>query len=327
MNRTSIVVSIARVFQKLPFSVFRFLEYPFVYLRNEYSAKEGSIIVLLALPRSGSTLTYQVLTHSIESVYLNNLGNLLYQLPFLGGSLSMARCKSYMSDFESKHGFVTGLCGPAEGRMFWSYWMGNDLDERIQSPLSLTKIQTRMRYLKNVFVALTKNKCPIVTGYLGHILQLARLKHFFPDAVYLRLRRDPLDNALSILKAWRTQGEDEWFSVFPSECSSELSSDIHRKVASQVYWLNKRLDAFNAKNMIDINYESLCKDPQLELDKLSSYCRSIGIELNKKNLLPQKFHTRLHQKSDEGDIDKLSQAFADLVNKHGAVAVFQNNLV
>lgn len=325
MDRNSPAVALARILQRLPLSIFRLFEYPFVYSNSKkFNKKSSPLIVLLALPRSGSTLTYQVLTHSIDSIYLNNLGNLLYQLPFFGARLSMFLCKSYTSDFQSKHGFVKGLCGPAEGRKFWSYWLGSDLADSTQGTLNLSQVETKMRYLKCVFASLANNNRPIVTGYLGHTLQLTQLKNLFPDAVFLRLKRDPLANALSILKAWRDQGEVEWFSVFPNECVAELNSELHRKVASQVYWLNKRLESFDAKNIIEINYETLCSNPQFELDRLSSFCRLLGISLIQRNSPPQHFQVRSNLKSDEADLIKLRLAFTELINAHGELVEFPN---
>jgi len=87
------------------------------------------VVILLALPRGGSTLTYQVLVHGLKAAYLSNLGNLFYQVPLFGGLVSNWLCGNYRSDFRSRQGFVTGACGPAEGLRFWSYWCSQGLRE------------------------------------------------------------------------------------------------------------------------------------------------------------------------------------------------------
>ena len=127
MNRRSLLVNVGRVFQKkFPFPLLRIVESPLTKcLQKKDSAPK--LIIILALPRGGSTLAYQVLLHGLQMQYLSNLGNFLYGIPLIGGWISRTKCRKYKSDFTSDHGFVPGLCGPAEGLKFWSYWLNNTL--------------------------------------------------------------------------------------------------------------------------------------------------------------------------------------------------------
>ena len=74
MGRSSITVRLARSFQALPLWIFRFLEWPVVALLSRRKAKLRAIFVL-ALPRSGSTVTYQLLCHGLFVQYLSNVWN------------------------------------------------------------------------------------------------------------------------------------------------------------------------------------------------------------------------------------------------------------
>jgi hypothetical protein len=277
----------ARLAQRLPLFLLRPIEWPFVRLAGQKRNKPAPII-LLALPRSGSTLTYQVLSHGLKTVYLSNLGHLLYQLPYFGGLLSRCLCADSVSSFRSNRGFVDGLCGPAEGLRFWQYWYSNDIDERKVAHESSVWSARRTSYLRKVFNCLGSEERPVVTGYLGHVLKWQQLRNTFPEAVFVRLHRDPVLNALSLLRC-RQKSDSDWFSVYPVECELHVEESIHGQVAAQVYWLNKRLSELNDDRVMHINYEDLCRSPGETLQSIISFCNSLGMRLRPDQELPDTF--------------------------------------
>lgn len=315
MNRSSVTVKLGRVIQKLPLSLFRILEYPIIKIKNPES-KQDFTIILLALPRSGSTLTYQVLCHGLRVNYLSNIGNLLYQLPLIGGILSNWKCHHHLSDFSSQHGFVSGLCSPAEGLRYWNYWFNNSIDDRILIKKSQKKINHRMKYLTKVFAILGKKDKPFVTGYLGHVLKHQELREVFPSAIFIRLHRDPLCNALSLLKSRKIKAD--WFSVFPNECQQYLNETPYKQVAAQVYWLNKRLEKLENDHLtIHVYYEKLCQSPKEELSKIVSFCKKQGFNISSKYKLPEFFHTNTINHDNETHLVRI--ALETLEAKYGKI--------
>ena len=81
-GRDSLMVSLGRAIQELPLAWLRPLEKLFLWMAP---SREPWVIFLIAPPRSGSTVCYQALVHSLQPLYLSNLWNLLYQTPLLGG--------------------------------------------------------------------------------------------------------------------------------------------------------------------------------------------------------------------------------------------------
>lgn len=316
MSRISFSVQFARIIQKLPLSVFRIIEIPIVHLLKDQRNKPN-IIILLALPRSGSTLAYQILSHSIKSTYLTNFGNLLYQLPLLGGWLSKIKCSKFGSDFKSQQGFVQGLCGQAEGLRYWSYWFANGIDERKPFLINQKKLLWRKKYLKNTFTILSSPEFPIITGYLGHVLKWEQIRSQFPDALFVRLHRDPISNALSLLKS--RDDQNTWYSVFPKECQEYLSSSPHEQVASQVYWLNKRLESIKNIRVIHLDYEQLCEEPSATLNRVIQYCNKYDFKIRKKWELPEKFTRKTINHDDNRDAILITKAFIKLEKKHGVL--------
>ena len=288
-GRSSFTVMLARKVQLAPLWLFRFVEWPFVALFRK-KVKGTPAIFVLALPRSGSTVTYQSICHGLEVNYLSNLWSLLYQLPFLGGRLSARRALSHRSDFTSEHGFVAGLDGPAEGLKFWQWWLDCGLSDADCASLPTAKLAKRTSYLRDVFSALACTGQPFATSYLGHTLVPERVQRAFPGAVFIRLKREPVSNALSLLKSMR-KGDSDWFSVRPRECDVLQTETEYERVAAQVYWLNRRLDddSCSDSQMLTIHYEDLCENPEREIERVRNWCCEMGVPVARKFNLPETF--------------------------------------
>ncbi len=318
-NRRSLAVRVGRFLQSLPLSWLRAFESPLISVRaSRRNEPEPVLLILLGLPRSGSTLTYQCLIHSLKPVYLSNVWNLLYSTPLFGGILSDRLCNGYQSDFSSSHGFVEGLCGPAEGLCFWSYWTGCGLNERFDDDKSPVTVDRRLRYLKRSVDVLTSSSRPMVTGYLGHVLVAEQLRVWFPKAIFVRLHRDPLSNASSILRSRFVSNTTGWFSVFPRECLDVLEEDIYYQVASQVYWLNRRLSAFDDDpRTLHLAYEDLCQNPRGQVERIVDFCNRRGMQLRTHQKLPRSFQYQLVSSKASKNAHKLTDALRELNRTYG----------
>lgn len=319
MGRLSIHVKIARLVQRLPLKFFRFLELPFLML-FAHEQRSTPAIIILALPRSGSTVTYQSLCHGLDINYLSNFWHLTYQLPFLGGLLSAQVARNHRSSFKSDHGFVAGIDGPAEGIRFWEQWLGCGLSDVDCQRLSTAKLMKRSSYLRRVLVALKVcQQRPFATAYLGHSLVPDRVNAAFPGAALIRVRRDPISNALSLLRCLRRTG-GVWFSLKPVECDGLEMASEHKRVASQVYWLNRRLDYSEcADSMLTIDYEKLCENPATEVERARVWCKDRGISVKLKYALPESFPLQKVDLSSNIDAIKIKAEMDILEARYGVL--------
>lgn len=324
MTRATFKVRLGRLLQRLPFFVFRPLE-RIVGLCEARNYKCPPIFVL-ALPRSGSTLTYQLICHTFSVRYLSNLWNLLYQLPYLGCYLSERHCLNYRSNFISNNGFVSGLDGPAEGLRFWSYWMCSGLNDESSVVRDAKTFTRRSSYLRKIIARARESDPPFVSGYLGHSLIPDRLRMLFPDGIYIRLRRHPLSNALSLLESTRRSGRT-WFSVLPNQCKAYDGASEHERVAAQVYWLNRRLDSSElARSWLSISYESICENPSAEMLRIRAFFNSRGVVVAlKDSQIPERFNSRSISDIDMVDRCLLDSAFRKLILKHGPLIGYDTN--
>ena len=299
-NRKSFVVSLARILQRLPLGAFVSLEKIIATSNNDIEQCDLDMIVLLAAPRSGSTLTYQCFMEATNVLGLTNFGNLLFRMPLFGLLLQEVICQHSRSKFSSSEGFVRGICGSSEGMMFWSKWSSSPMDERCitSDKSSCSHFKTVARYLAN------KIGRPLMGGYLGHSLNVDGLHNEFPGIRCVVLFRDPIETALSLLKVRRNAG-NQWVSVFPKECEHVVRRDIFAQVMAQVYWVNRRLlNCINDKRSVTLHYDELCSDPNGTIARLVRELHSTGSSISIKHDLPNKFASR--------EIDVMSSDYSKL---------------
>lgn len=316
------MVSIARVLQRLPLGTLVPLERIITASRNDIEQCDLDMIVLLAAPRSGSTLTYQCFMEATNVLGLTNVGNLLFRIPLLGLLLQEVICQHSRSDFSSSEGFVRGLCGPSEGMMFWSKWSSSPMDERCITAVkgSHSHFKTVVRYLVN------KTGRPLMGGYLGHALNIEGLHNEFPGIRCVVLFRDPIETALSLLKVRRNAG-NQWISVFPKECEHVGRSDIYAQVMAQVYWVNRRLlNCVNDKRSVILHYDELCSDPNGTIARLVRELQSTGSRISNKHHLPNKF-ARREIDVMSGDYSKLKQQLENYESQYGRLEIPKRMLV
>ena len=142
-GRYSLKVFLARKIQNLPLWLLQIFELPFV-VKYSILSKPTPAIFILALPRSGSTVTYQTICHGLKVNYLSNLWNTFYQLPLIGGWLSFKKTQTHRSNFKSHQGFVDGFNGPAEGLRFWQWWLDCGLTDLDCFTLTSKKLKNRI---------------------------------------------------------------------------------------------------------------------------------------------------------------------------------------
>ena len=214
MERTSLAVRVGRIYQKYS-PALGFVDRLGLVKRSKLDGYPS--VIIIAPPRSGSTLLYQVLTTGVQNQHLTNIWNLLYATPVVGGELSRRVSRNYTTEFNSSLGFVSGLAGEAEGLAFWSYWIGQGIieDSHERNPERAHELATRLKYL-------LRPKEAFITGYAGHVFCIPLLAQVFPHTLFVYLKRNTLDNCMSLLKA----SEDKFWSLRPTGTNFRANESI-----------------------------------------------------------------------------------------------------
>ena len=230
------------------------------------SPRENKYIFIISKPRSGSTITYQILASALDCIYFSNLSNVMYSTPYLGGSL-MARKENHLSHFKSKLGFVDGIYGEAEGLTFWNYWAGMDIfeNEKINKK-GLVKLFSRLDKVDT-------NGKPFLFCYLPHIFYQKYLIEVLGDrAIFIKLERDLLSTAHSLYNA----SPNALMSVQNKVMLEHSDKTMYTKIVYQLYILSKRMYQVDHQE-IKIKYEKLCCNVHQILRRVHAELRDYNV--------------------------------------------------
>ncbi|MEN8202215.1 MAG: sulfotransferase [Bacteroidota bacterium] len=221
-------------------------------------------LFIVGLPRSGSTLVYQVLTHMFNVTYIDNLMTLGRETLFFSAWLSQLffRDRAHGS-FTSAYGntWESGLHAPSEAGALWYRWIPRELvyvDEN-----SLTE-KNKLSMTRNIWALINRYRKPLLIKNLYFSTRISLIRSLFPEAKFILVRRDPVYIAQSIylsrLKNCK-EPESEWWSVRFPGYEGFLGKPLEEQVARQVYELDtllkKDLVGVEKESLFEIAYESL----------------------------------------------------------------------
>jgi hypothetical protein len=297
-TRNSPIIVAGRVIQRATAGM-GWLEWPLrQVVARQGKGRAPTAVFVVAPPRSGSTLTFQVLRSGLNGLYLSNIWNLLYATPALGGLISRALCKNTASSFQSQHGWVSGLCGEAEGLRFWQHWLGQGLEEQ---PQQLTP--ARAQTLADVVAGLTRGDEAFISGYLGHAFSVETLRKAFPGCLFVHLSRDLVSNAYSLYRC----SPEKWTSLRPMGAERCDALPRYQQVVEQVIMIQRcLLKQSSAGDTLSVQYAEVCQQPVAVLDRLVAFAHTQGKSVRKQNLdkLPGRFS---RQRYDDADNPVLAQ--------------------
>lgn len=219
-------------------------------------------VFIIGAPRSGSTLLYQLLLKQGRFSYISNLMALMP-----GFMIVLARIFKNLHKLDkikySSYGYIPGIFSPSEAGAIFEKWFDSDPPEE-----AIKRIRNTIIQISRCFNA------PLLSKNLKNSLRLSNIYKIIPEARFIYVTRDPIFNAQSILLARRKLfGNDSvWWSVAPDGYEIILDKDPLYQVIWQVFEINKQikrfLEAYSA-DYIEISYEALCENPELEVNNIT----------------------------------------------------------
>lgn len=282
-------------------------------------------IFIIGPPRSGTTLLYQLMVHCFHLTYISTIPNLFFTFPVLTSKITKPILKPYQSDFKSYYGWTVGLNSPQQGRI-WKRWfpISTDISRKNGQYVDSGYLTSRQkREIKKTVAGMEKvYKEPFINKNLGHSMRISALVDIFPNALFLQIKRDPTQVALSILKSRKRNLNDisQWWSVIPREINQLKNKSYLEQIAGQVYYVEKNIDeqarTVGMDKFYTVTYKGLCEDPRAELNGIRSFLDSKGASLLKKHRPPDSFRYRQIGKNT---FTKEQDALAKLVKRyHGS---------
>ena len=242
-------------------------------------------IQIIGVPRSGTTLLYQLIASHLPLGYVNNLIAVFWRAPLYGIRLSKKLLPSELdSTLRSDFGRTRGIQEPHEFGYFWSDLLGYQ-DRRQQPPEFERSIDWERvaRVIKNItaeFEAPTVFKC-FYSGW-----HLAKFQQVLPKSCFVLVKRDPVQNAISLLQMRRKflGSVEEWASLKPREFETLRREPDWRQVAGQVFFLERsfreQVSSVAGRNVLEVEYAALCADPSAVLNEVRALLAKNGCDID-----------------------------------------------
>ena len=284
---------------------------------EQETEENHSNVLVLGLPRSGTTLLTQLL-HSCTNLYCtNNFIARFWEAPLVGAYLSKLTIGSLeSSSFESFYGRTTDISEPHEFSWFWHGLLdvadvANYDPQAVAERIDWERVRSKLINLNAVLRGGLVHKPLELVGY--HSSHFSRILN---KAIFLFIERDPLEMAYSIAEARQRNNKDMqswWGSYPPARIYNEMKCEPWAlQIVKQIRYFKQmyaeQLSALPSESLVKTSYQELCKDPVGLLSKVKQGALELGGEI----LItcdPEPFAPRNKQR-DSSLYDSLREAFA-----------------
>jgi hypothetical protein len=236
---------------------------------------------VIGVPRSGTTLLYQVVASGLEIGFVDNLVAAFWLAPVYGLRLSKKLgLGRQTSSFESTFGRTPGIGEPHEFGYFWNHHLRYpDLCEQPtghEGSIDWARLRKVLVNLAHVAGGPMAYKPMLLTWHLETMLE------HVPRTCYVWIRRDLCDTALSLLRMRRSlRGSDRaWVSLRPVGPSWLENEPPWRQVAAQAVVIERVIEAAAARmgpeHVLELRYETLCARPSAVVGQIRDFLGSKG---------------------------------------------------
>jgi hypothetical protein len=236
------------------------------------------IVFIVGVPRSGTTLLYQLVCTHLDVGYVSNAMARWWMAP-----VAAAHFRSPLGDTSrggalvSDLGRTEGPHGPHEFGWFWQFHLyhedTDDLDAEALANRDFQNARAELEGLAGYF------KRTLVLKALAHVpYKIAWLKANLPQARFIWLHRDPVFVGQSILKSRENRFGDpnRWLSVRPRDVAQWKSRTPYEQVAHQVVDVTAAMEAAFASlgptDGLHVEYDQLVRQPDAELRRIAEFC-------------------------------------------------------
>lgn len=247
-------------------------------------------VFVIGPPRSGTTLAMQLLVHCFRLGYVDNLMARFWEVPIHGARLSrivLPVCRT--ASFSSEYGVTPLLTDPHEFGYFWSSWLGSRDQVKNTEQVDWGQLCSTLCLLAGEFAF------PVAFKNLLLNHHVEGLAASLPSSLFIRIKRHPLDNAISILRAREAYYGDRncWWSLRTGWHKGIEDRCWTEQIASQLATLQRMLDdslslvkEHSSVAVVEFDYEHICNAPELFLEQVQHACTRLGAVLDKTNPAP-----------------------------------------
>jgi hypothetical protein len=260
------------------------------------TTKDFPPLFIVGVPRSGTTMVYQIITYQFKVAYFTPVMDYLYGIPNILFRLLKPYLKRPKPLFQSNYGKVKGLLSPSETGTIWYRWFPwDDLNSHFLRISENEIYDDCYQNLKlNILSISTVMQRPLAIKcvYLGMVINI--LSQLFPHARFIHVHRDSLITIQSLYIARKKQADSlKWWSVKPPQYNQIRQKPLLQQTVEQVYYTDKtireELNESAKERTFHIDYEKICQTPHQTMQDLEDWLKPSGYERYKPLDLPDSF--------------------------------------
>lgn len=277
-------------------------------------------IHVIGPPRSGTTLATQLIAAHLDVGCINNLVAAFWAAPVHGIRLAKKLLPiPAPSTYESHFGRTQSISEPHEFGYFWASLLGyREMSEPTSEQIAAVdwdRVRTTLLNMNEAYDRPTLFKSFVAAFYLPGLLRA------LPRTCLIRMRRAPIDNALSVLKMRREYASDPsvWVSLRPREYAWLKSESLPRQAAGQVVFTHAAIDRAlglglaqaQHPHVLDVDYEQMCANPAEFLGQVQRMLAGAGADVELVRAAPNPFELGRTAASSNDELDELEAAIAE----------------
>lgn len=179
--------------------------------------EELPTLQVIGPPRSGTTLLNQLIASELNVTCINNLTAAFWAAPVHGIKLAKHLGIKCPRKYESKYGRTESIGEPHEFGYFWSRMLGyEEMREPTREEIEGVDWKRIRMVMTNMLKAAGE---PIVFKAFVYAYYMEKALEFLPKTCFVRVIRDPVQNAYSIYKGRKEYltNSETWLSTKPKE--------------------------------------------------------------------------------------------------------------
>lgn len=245
------------------------------------------MLLVCGTPRSGTTLTLQILANAFELTYPDNISARIWGAPHVAIATSRSLRDQMGCDsvrYKSQAGISDDVFGPHDYAYFWERFF--PFGENAWIPEEAMKCADTAR-LTDELTAMWRvgGEFPLMFRGIIFTINAEYFSRIFPGALFIDLRRNLVDVGCSVLGMRRQRyGTDQnWWGSAPPEREQLEGRAPLVQVAGQIHHLRRRMDTaisnLPAERTLSLEYEDLCTDIPGSLQRIEDAASKLGIPL------------------------------------------------
>ncbi len=282
-------------------------------------------VFIIGPSRSGSTLLMQVFVHSLGFSFINNFMRKNSHSPIFTAQMMrlFSRDRDFNSNFTSRLGKSKGWGAPNSASKFFKRWFEGPEKTIQRHP---TDNMRRRRLVNTVSMLEYISGKPFLNKWTGNSARVPELAAIFPDAVFVRIHRSPMQVVQSVLVARRKHYGDPYHPIvkWPVDYIQSASTHYTEQICRHLQKVESELDqaeqTIGSERFFHTSYFELCHFPVQLVEKMRKYyLDTAGIELNITNRIPDSFKYSDSIKVDRDEYQMLVKQLKELNMETGDI--------